>query len=334
MSLPPLESTYGSWLISLFLETILYGIGILQFFLYFQWSPKDKWSIKSFVLVVMFFETTQIVFFFRSTHYRFVQRFGIVEEDLIWSDSLQLLANYLTAFTVQLYFASRIYRLTREAMSMIESRASAWGVYVIVLLAVVQMAAGLAQTIWSYHLRSYSKLDQTKAITTLQTAASLACDLAITGFLCVFLHQNKPGLPRTEKLMNTLMLNSVNRGMLTALSSAGTMILFLVRPDTFWFFLTLAPNSKLYINSMLATLNMRHYFRRKVLRDDWNTINIGDIPDDGRHAVRGHSIVTSVEFVRPAPDQSLPGTMAECPSSDSIAIESTKIAIKAETTSD
>ncbi|KAJ7195002.1 hypothetical protein B0H12DRAFT_1245708 [Mycena haematopus] len=53
MSLPPLESTYGSGLISLFLETILYGIGILQFFLYFQWSPKDKWSIKSFALVVM-----------------------------------------------------------------------------------------------------------------------------------------------------------------------------------------------------------------------------------------------------------------------------------------
>ncbi|KAJ7231591.1 hypothetical protein B0H12DRAFT_1077127 [Mycena haematopus] len=203
-------------------------------------------------------------------------RFGIVEEDLIWSDSvgghlfrlqwvlISLSFNYLRTtllpsrsnYTSDRYFASRIYRLTREAMSMIESRASAWGVYVIVLLAVVQMAAGLAQTIWSYHLRSYSKLDQTKAraITTLQTAASLACDLAITGFLCVFLHQNKPGLPRTEKLMNTLMLNSVNCGMLTALSSAGTMIL--VRPPDIHhstISLSLAPSFFIHVGKILVS---------------------------------------------------------------------------------
>lgn len=44
--MPTMASTYGSWLISLFLETILYGIGILQIWLFFQWSHKDGWSIK------------------------------------------------------------------------------------------------------------------------------------------------------------------------------------------------------------------------------------------------------------------------------------------------
>jgi hypothetical protein len=59
---PSLASAYCSWLISLFLETMLvsllflciailndsslYGIGILQIFLSFQWQPAYNWSIK------------------------------------------------------------------------------------------------------------------------------------------------------------------------------------------------------------------------------------------------------------------------------------------------
>ncbi|KAJ6577575.1 hypothetical protein B0H19DRAFT_1120424 [Mycena capillaripes] len=291
-----LDSTYGSWLVSLFLETILYGIGVLQTFLYFQWWwPTDDWSIKASVISVIFFETTQISFFFRSTYFRFVQRFCVPQEDLIWSDSLQLLANYLSAFAVQLYFASRIYRLTRKSVSM--HRTSVVGIYIVILLALTQISAGITQTVLSYQLRSYMKLEKTKPITTLQTAASLACDIVITVYLCVFLARNKTGTPRTNKMLNTLMINAVNRGMLTAVSSAATMIMFIASPNTFWFFLSLAPNSKLYMNSMLATLNMRQYNRDKVLKIGWNTIQLGDIPADSQHP--GHPSFSTVEFVTP-----------------------------------
>ncbi|KAJ6544326.1 hypothetical protein B0H19DRAFT_299781 [Mycena capillaripes] len=312
---PSMASTYGSWLISLFLETILYGIGIVQTWLYFHWWPADGWSIKGSVLIVMFFETTQISFFFRSTYFRFVQRFGIPQGDLVWSDSLQLLANYLTAFAVQMYFASRIYRLTRESVRM--QSTSVVGIYIVILLGIIQISAGIAQTILTYRLRSYMKLGETKPITTLQTAASLACDIVITVYLCVFLARIKGGLPRTQKMLNTLMMNAVNRGMLTALSSALTMALFLAFPDTFWFFLPLAPSSKLYMNSMLATLNMRQYVRDKVLMNEWGTIQLGDNPGHSQHT--GRPAFSAVEFVKPpTEDDSLRETTVECPSTDSI----------------
>ncbi|KAJ7131922.1 hypothetical protein C8R46DRAFT_1362551 [Mycena filopes] len=284
-----MASTYGAWFTSLFLETILYGIGILQTFLYFQWSSKDSWSIKTPVLVVLFLETTQILFFFRSSYFRFVQSFGVLLGDLIWSDSLQLLANYLSAFTVQLYFATRIYRLTHTRIRVFKY--SVVGIYIVVLLAVTQMAAGLTQTILTYKLRSYAKLEQTKAITTLQTAASLACDIVITLYLCFFFAKSKSGLPRTERLLNSLMINAVNRGMLTAISSALTMILFLVSPHTLWFFLSIAPNSKLYMNSMLATLNMRDYMGRKI--PTGYSVDLGSVPATAGQAV------SAVEFVHP-----------------------------------
>ncbi|KAJ7659776.1 hypothetical protein DFH06DRAFT_1326797 [Mycena polygramma] len=312
-SAPSLPSTYGAWLISLFVETVLYGIGILQTILYVNWWwHKDGWSVKAPVLVVMLFVTTQIMFFFRSTYFRFVLRFGVVQGDLIWSDSLQLLANYLTAFTVQVFFANRIYLLTRASVSMY--RTSAAGIYIVIILAITQMSAGIAQTIVSYQLRSFMKLDETKAITTLQTAGSLACDIVITVYLCVFFQRNKSGLPRssTKKMLNALMINAVNRGLLTAASSALTMILFLVAPNTFWFFLGLAPNSTLYMNSMFATLNLRQHIRDKVLNNDLHTIQMGDVLSDRQMSF------SVVEFIKPLPSAESLASTQDYPSTDSM----------------
>ncbi|KAJ7228933.1 hypothetical protein GGX14DRAFT_415827 [Mycena pura] len=291
-----LYSTYGAWIISLFLETILYGIGILQTFLYFQWWPNDGWEIKAAVALVMFFETTQISFFFRSSFVRFVLKFGEIQGDLLWSDSVQLLANYLTAFTVQLYFASRIYNLTKEGSKLY--KVSKAGIFIVVFLAFVQISAGIAQTVWTYLLRSFAKLDQTKAITTLQTAASLACDICITVYLCYYLRRHQNGMRRTQKVLRALMMNAVNRGMLTSLTSAATMILFLVYPGTFWFFLSLAPNSKLYMNSMIATLNMRQHMRNKLFPSDreWNTAQLNDLD---LSTCRPRPSVSAVVFVKP-----------------------------------
>ncbi|KAJ7031390.1 hypothetical protein C8F04DRAFT_1397344 [Mycena alexandri] len=294
---PSMASTYGAWFISLFVETILYGIGVLQAFLYYQWWGTDPRSIKLAVFVVMVLETVQLCFFFRSSYFRFVQRFGILQGDLVWSDSLQLFANYLSAFTVQIFFATRVYLLTREQAR--DFKASLAGIYAVGVLAVLQLSAGTAQTILTYKLRSFSKLDETTAITTLQTAASLLCDIVITIHLCFYLARSKTGLPTTERLLNALMINAINRGFLTAITSTMTMILFLVFPHNFWFFLSIAPNSKLYMNSMLATLNMRgHIWRNAHPNGDWETINLGNM---GTH----HSTVPQMEF------DTLPGSVTD-----------------------
>ncbi|KAJ7608084.1 hypothetical protein DFH06DRAFT_1379131 [Mycena polygramma] len=229
-----LTSTYGAWLIALFLETIMYGVGVLQTFLYFQWWT-DRWYTKAPVILAIVLDSAQLFFFFLSTYLRFVEDFGVVHADFIWADfvsghtmpigylaspsnpQIQLIANYLSAFTVQ------IYRLCK-----------------------------------------FSRLDETKAITMLQTAASLACDIAITSSLYLFLARSKGGphtMVKTEKLLNALMVKAVSRGLLTAISSTLTMILFLIFPDTFWFLLSVAPNSKIYLNCMLAALNLRRHVR-------------------------------------------------------------------------
>ncbi|KAJ6474060.1 hypothetical protein C8R47DRAFT_1221307 [Mycena vitilis] len=281
----PLDSTYGVWFVSLFLETILYGIGLLQTWIYFAGSPTDAASVKWTVLVVLALETIQVVFFFRSTYSRFVEHFGEIQIFLIWPDALQLAAAYLSAFT--LLCKSPITKGRRK------SSLSAICIYAIFVLATVQILAGIAQTIVTYELRSFLKLADTMPITTLQAAASLACDLLITTYLCLFLKRQKGEITKTNCMMDMLIYDAINRGTLTAMSSAVTMILFLVLPNTFWFFLGLAPSSKLYMNSMLTTyyhipsfiytmpnslcsLNTRQGMRDKISFNDkgWNSIAI------------------------------------------------------------
>ncbi|KAF7372142.1 hypothetical protein MVEN_00073100 [Mycena venus] len=182
-----LDSTYGACLIALFLGSLLYGMGILQTYIYLFHRPADKPSDKWTVLVVLALETVKVVFFFLSSYFRFVERFGHIQTELIWADSLQLLAAYLSTFTVQVYFASRIHALANWPRSSL----FLFGVCLILILALVQISAGIAQTVVSYHLGSYTRLSETTPITTVQSAASLSCDLLIMVCLCISLRRRK-----------------------------------------------------------------------------------------------------------------------------------------------
>jgi hypothetical protein len=51
----PLDSTYGVWLVALVLETFLFGMGVLQTWIYFAGRPTDvasiKWTVSSTIYI-------------------------------------------------------------------------------------------------------------------------------------------------------------------------------------------------------------------------------------------------------------------------------------------
>ncbi|KAJ7503003.1 hypothetical protein B0H11DRAFT_1906798 [Mycena galericulata] len=145
-------------------------------------------------------------------------------------------------------------------------------------LAATQIGAGIAQTIILSRLRPSFKAQDAKVMTStiIQTAGSLLCDVAITGHLYLTLNRmkNLHSYPDTyrdranRKFVDSTTVWIVNRGAITASVSGVTMALFLRWPDTFWFVLTLAPCSKLYMNGMLAiySLNVRDYLRENLFK--------------------------------------------------------------------
>ncbi|KAJ7301147.1 hypothetical protein DFH08DRAFT_119982 [Mycena albidolilacea] len=252
----PLAPTYGVAFVTFFLATILYGMGLTQGYLYFHWYPKNQPVIKTIVVCLLIFETMQIVLYFDGLYLNLIDNFGnpIAVDTIFWQDSAQLLFGYLSAFLVQMYFSYCIYILNPKNKFI-----SA----VIILLGLTSLGTAIAQTVRTVQIGQFSLLDEIKPIIIAQSASTLACDIVITTALIYTLRGKRSSIESSNSIIATLMINAVNRGALVALCAALNMILFLAKPGTFYFFLGLIPSGKLYMNSMLATLNTRLHLRSR-----------------------------------------------------------------------
>ncbi|KAJ6542304.1 hypothetical protein DFH09DRAFT_1282583 [Mycena vulgaris] len=275
----PLDSTFGVWLVALFLESILYGMGLLQVYLYFLWYHKDNWVIKGTTATVprirltplfSILETFQTVTFFVLVYSFLIDDFGIFEKlaFIPWQSLAQLTSIYVSIFICQIYFAHTIYVLHKKSKVLPA---------VIVLLALVAMAGAIAQVVISVHINQWTGLGKLSVYLNLQAACTLAADILITVGLSWRLNSTRSGVQSTNKLLNFLIINAINRGVLTMLTALLNMILvhppvlstglddselnlqFLAEPGTFYFMLIVIISGKLYMNSMLAILNTRQH---------------------------------------------------------------------------
>ncbi|PPR08004.1 hypothetical protein CVT24_003755 [Panaeolus cyanescens] len=255
-----LTSTYGIWLVSLFLETILYGCGLLQAWLYFQWYQNDHWGIRSMVSVMWSKFFPNIEEMVPKGHTA-----GWIDQNFHYHQA-QLSLTYLSEFLVQMYFATCIYRLNKAAKILPA---------LVAALALTQLIQDVVIT----KLGSFTNLAETAPTYALQSAATLACDLLITGSLLYRLNNSKTELSfrATNSMLDRLMINAVNRGGLTALAAALNLFLFVALPNTLWFLIGLFLSSKLYMNSALASLNSRQYIRDQfsntTIHDDWRVMD-------------------------------------------------------------
>ncbi|PPR01338.1 hypothetical protein CVT24_006340 [Panaeolus cyanescens] len=249
---PVLTSTYGVWLVSLFLETILYGCGLLQAWLYFHWYHDDRILIRGMVLLLVVLETLQIVFIFASTYSCLIIHFGDFAylQEINWADEAQF-PTYISTFIVQIhsYWYADLLRLP-------------YGTDIPACLSLF-VIIDLVQEVKLVKLNLWSTLSTTSSTYVLQSAATLACDLLITGSLLFRLNSSRTGLRSTNSLLDKLMINAINRGGLTAFAAAWNLILFIAIPNTFWFVIGYFISSKLYMNSALASLNSRQHIRNQ-----------------------------------------------------------------------
>ncbi|KAJ7463615.1 hypothetical protein FB451DRAFT_1265042 [Mycena latifolia] len=243
----PLDSTYGIWLIAFFLQTILYGMGILQAYLYFFWYSKDSVLVKTTLSTLC-----------GATYHYLIDGFGDFAQllQVHWLDLTQLLATYLSAFVVQIYFAHSIYALHKNDKIL---------PLAIVASSLAALAGGVGK---DSRIPSFADIDQTKTTTIINCVASVLCDSLVTLGLCWRLHTSRTGIQATNNLLNYLIIFAINRGMLTSITAILQIILFFARPNTFYFFAMIWLNSKLYMNSMLATLNTREHAKRQQVPGD------------------------------------------------------------------
>ncbi|KAG2113673.1 hypothetical protein BD769DRAFT_1778575 [Suillus cothurnatus] len=269
-----LVDTFGALFIGVILAAVLFGITIVQVFVYFQ--THSGTGITFYKLVVILLWTLDalhlaliihIVYFYLVINHT---TFGALTE-IIWSCKLQSVVTVISIFVEHLLYVHRIWigispyqqiSMTYAANLVSKGRSN---VLLIALGITIILTSGLAiAIIWCTYQKVHvvadlSKFEWELCALYIYFGTVAFIDIFIALSLCYLLAMSRTGFSRTDLFITKLMIYIVNTGCLTSICSMAVVIACVVMPKNFIYeaveFLLL----KLYVNSYIALLNVRYY---------------------------------------------------------------------------
>jgi len=137
----------------------------------------------------------------------------------------------------------------------------------LLLLVVGRVASGLVTTVELARIQNFPLfMARWKPVFTLGLAFSSVADVIITFGMCFYLQESRHGLGTLDKVIGSIIIYTVNNGALTCVSTIVAMICFLTMPQNLIFMALHFAISKMYANSLLATLNTRQTLRGRTVQ--------------------------------------------------------------------
>jgi len=250
-----LQSTFGSAFIGLVASAVLYGVTILQTYLYYRNYPEDSRILKWMVAILWALDTVHLVLCTISVYSVLVLNFNnpAFLNTTTWSMNVQTYFNGLIGIIVECFYARRVWIVSRNM----------YLTGIILILAVIHFALGIVFTVGSFETvrKDFSNLVW---VTSVGLGSAAAADMLIGLSLCYYLSKNRTGFRRTDNLITTLMKYSLTTGFLTGIIACLVVITFGVMPNNFVYVAFFWLLGKCYVNSVLAALNSRESLREKV----------------------------------------------------------------------
>ncbi|KAI0770083.1 hypothetical protein C8Q74DRAFT_1448763 [Fomes fomentarius] len=256
-----LGSSYGVMLLSTIIVAALYGFTVLQTLYYYEQFPKDSLLLKLSVAGVWLLDTLTVIFNAHAVYFYLIDNYAnppALQKE-IWSAQVELLVTYTVVLIVQLFFIFRIYHL----------RPHLW--YIPAFLGVTAFASFcmvVAIFITVIHDETWAataRPEVTRPLTANWALGNLV-DIGITVVLVWYLWTEKLGVRhKTNVMLNSIIVFLVNRGAIAAVVQILTLLTKFVWPQTLVWLAFHNTLSKVYANSMLATLNARVALRKIVM---------------------------------------------------------------------
>ncbi|KAI1782787.1 hypothetical protein LXA43DRAFT_1187399 [Ganoderma leucocontextum] len=253
-------------LIGLVVATGVYGITILQAYMYFRNNGHDSIYLRSFVASLFILDTISMVLTVNIFYEYFITDFG--DQSLLlcipWSFAYENALTVLIGTLTQCFFAHRLWALSKRNIMVVSS---------IVIMALGSFGPGM---VISVNLHTHGDIFylgslETRILAGFANGLSVICDIVIAAALSYYLHHKRTGFKRTDSKIDRLIIYSINRGALTAMCQAGHMITIVALPGHFIFFVFGLLDGKLYCNTLLATLNAQ----KSMSREGDNVVELG-----------------------------------------------------------
>ncbi|KAJ7918666.1 hypothetical protein B0H13DRAFT_2321223 [Mycena leptocephala] len=226
-ALPPLDGTLGVIQVGLVLATWLFGIETLQTFNYYREFPKDPIGLKGLVGGIWFLELAHTITGWHAMYSVTVTFYGqpqhIFEPPLTLV--LPVLFHGLIALAVQTFF---VYR--------------------------VRVVSGKATV--------YSVDDDIQLGRDAVSSLGPGVEITVAASLLYYLWNRRGAdFSQTNRILDTIIIWTVESTLITTLSGIIQLILFLTRRNDLSWILLFFIQAKLFSNSLLASLNGRTRFR-------------------------------------------------------------------------
>ncbi|KAN0073696.1 hypothetical protein V8E55_012173 [Tylopilus felleus] len=238
-----IDTTFGALLLGGFCAAALSGVAIVQTLLYIKLFPRDSARVKAIVGVVWTLDTVHSLLVYASIWIYLITNYG--DETKIDVIPIPL------ALTVIVTFFLSSHPQTESATMEI------YGVNCCATVTTVEMI----------HMKTFTAFKaKFRWVFTLGLAMSCLVDILVTGFLThslQTLQNDKRASTSLDRVISAVVLYTFETNLLTSAATIVSMICWLAMPNNLVFMGLHFFISKLYANSLLATLNTRKQLQHK-----------------------------------------------------------------------
>ncbi|THU83176.1 hypothetical protein K435DRAFT_844131 [Dendrothele bispora CBS 962.96] len=302
----------GPILVGTMLSYMLLGIGITQVYVYYMSFPNDKNLMKISVYGLFFMDILQTIAISSSAWSFLGAGWGRPENLHVtdWGFALIPFFAGVCSAAVQLFFAWRIYVLGVH----MSSTKSFWVVICLIVgVSLAQAIAAIVTTIRWYFLNDILKIQRLFGAVTVWLAGSAVADVLITISMTYLINTARvktrqphfQGHARhTELLLSRLIRNTVETGAITAGAAVADLIFFLRFSNNGLHLAVAFGLSKLYTNTLYASLNTRASFARNDPKEPGpgahhSATRSADIGDTFSHSTSGNRFIVSQSHSNP-----------------------------------
>jgi hypothetical protein len=245
----------GPTLLGTFFNLVLLGVLITQCSVYFKAPRRDRPWIRMLVLLLLILEIVQSVLAIAFIYDRLVNNFGNMLAQATPTPLIQVETLFvgLISMIVQMFFAWRVRVLTGRK----------WLGWLVTVLAAISGSASFVLSILSWTLSkgflNQGVILQNMAIVWL--VGDTITDSVITVVLVAHLQRRRTGFASTDRIIDRVIGVTLQTGLLTAVSAAVNLILYLTTSTTADQLMVNIALAKLYSNSLVSSLNVRSDWR-------------------------------------------------------------------------
>jgi hypothetical protein len=174
--------------------------------------------------------------------------------DILSSFPVVVVFTVVATLNANVFYAWRIHKLSKRNW---------WLSGPIWMLFVTRTALGLYLAVKLTILKTWVATSPLKGTIVSSMAVSGATDIVISAARYYYLRDIKQGYMANQEMVDAVVIFTINDGVFTCAMLAATIACFLGMPNNFVWIALYGTVGKLYSNSVLATLNLRNWYRHR-----------------------------------------------------------------------